>query len=377
MTDDGVSMKIAICAVLSVIGSTANGQFIQSDLIGSYDSGLLVGMSADGSTLAVLGLTVSGLVTDAHSWGYSGWADQPNMSGNNNVLGLSGDGGRMLVSWMDGASLSIFEGGQRVLVSDTPISRLSGGITRDGARVVIAHDRWYSTGRNSLSIWANGVTTDLGSMDGRYESVRSVLVEQSTDRFVINAELVAQPGSGNRAEYRAVIYDRGEQLEIETLGGHDFIRTTATDMTGDGTTIVGYERYESGDVVGVRSWMLNDAGFREITFDGYSNVQINSISDDGSLMTGRGRDASGDLQVFLASADGQLWTMQEMLSEMDLPEGWQVLHTFISADGLTLGGSYYHTAGDLVPSVFLYRLPSPSSALVLATCGLLAARRRR
>ncbi len=358
------------------------------DLLPGYTLGELQGLSADGTTLAVDMLVSESIRYDAYAWRDGQWSSLPRVDRFNLWQGISADGSVTLsVSSQWGARprlIRVEDGVREHITFGTDDRELNAAITRDGQTVFYTMGGQASGPVDVLTYAAGSGRADLvATLDERYDRVIDVIAGDRDDLFVINSA-VRPAGVGFPGTERALLYDDGRIFEIPTLSDDAGASTWASDMTADGSVIVGVETRIDLDTYSTtsKSWIYQDNRLRELVVDGLTDTSISSITDDATAMIVSGRSQTdGSYSSFLLYEGGRRVSAAELLAAEGLVLGMHdtaVLND-ISGNGLVVSGVI--SSGVVTPfgpelTLFTINVPAPPSGLALVLMGY-AGRRRR
>lgn len=278
-----------------------------NDASGFYEMGRYSTASSTWTALGSLGASSDGSASSG--WGMSG--DGSTVVG----LGWINAGNAHAINWTSGSG--VVDMGSSVMDRSTRANSAN----HDGSVIVGWQDA--EDGFRQAAVWRNGVQTVITDQNGF--SVSEASDVDSAGTWVVG---------GNGPTEQAWRWSEATGLEeLGILAGGFFVRGAATAISGDGSTIIGYERGFGPPTAGI--------GF--IWRDGVGMVNLTEY------VQGLGIDTQGLV--------------------LSLPLG-------ISEDGKTIVGAGRPEDGfGIVP--WVVTIPTPSALAVLGLGGLVATRRRR
>lgn len=252
---------------------------------------------------------------------------------------LSGQPNAM--SWQNGSSSNIHQFGDRSLAKALNINgEIVGQVSIDG------HTRAFRYSVGSMS-----VLPDLG---GAFSSATSINSNGDIAGFSVNLEGL----------WQACIWQEGNNIQnLGTLGGE---HSEARDINDRGQT-VGYAFREGGNP---EAFLWSDGSMMGLgSITGISS-SANAVNENGSVV-GWWSENDFEQRAFLY----QEGTMYDLTNLLEKPFGWTLAEaTDINDNGNIVGWGYDMNGNDR--AFLLYRVPTPSSVLVLSSLPLLLQRKR-
>ena len=205
--------------------------------------------------------------------------------------------------------------------------------------------RWCSHGRPRLFSFRRGLSMDrrqrndwvrLPSRRGRF---RSYATNISAGGSVIVG--VSDSSHGTTESFRWTNSDG--MVGLGSLFGSTFSGSSASDVSADGSVVVGQSRFELSSNVQAYRW-TSDSGMVGLgLLSGRNNSFVSDISADGSVIVGRGResDINSTSRVFIWDVTHGMRDLRDVLvAEYGLNLGSWILSEAqgISADGRTIVG---------------------------------------
>jgi uncharacterized membrane protein len=355
----------------AVSGAGAQVQLIES--LPGYSTGSIRAMSDDGSVLAIDML-------QPDSWGYDAflndagnWAALPRYGLWNQVMGISSDGAAAIVTSTQPGSFSRLthsvDGRHTDIWTSTGDFPVFAAITGNGRSVLYGIEQHDGSFR--IDRWregkGSGSLLDLSGVVG----LQRVLAGNSDERFVFSANPSA-------TEVRSYLYDGGIITDLGSVGS-DPMSIIATDMSADGSVIVGSASGAASGVFTQDAWIWRDGQMTTLALDGLSHLSIASVSDDGAWMVGSSVPPNGDASTFLLGENGDVLFAADLLASHGFSIGADQ-HAYllrVSGDGSTVAGLIQDGGFSGTHTYFTLRIPAPGPLGAFALAGLAACRRRR
>lgn len=242
-------------------------------------------------------------------------------------------------------------------------------ISRDG-KVVVGFGRTGIAGNGLGFIWRDGVgMMSMGDLPGG--AVNSVALGISSDgRVVVGA-------SGDAESDRPVVWREGAGLTVlpDLPGATGFGLAFAA--SNDGRFIVGYSHSSLGyEAVLWKGYGTVAVGLGDLPGGQASGVAL-GVTDDASMIVGYSSAAAGERGFIWSAARGMRDAKTVLQADYGLNlTGWTIGRVnSISADGTVLTGDGADPRG--VFQGWVAVIPSPSTAVVLLSVLTMPARRRR
>ncbi|MCP4592424.1 MAG: PEP-CTERM sorting domain-containing protein [bacterium] len=188
--------------------------------------------------------------------------------------------------------------------------------------------------------------------------------------------------SSTSAKYTAFRWTAGDGMVAlgDLPGGKTF--SSATAVSGDGSTVIGYGYSGTGPEFGEGFRWAEQEGMVSLgTYAGdASSIVPEATSHDGSVIVGYATiGESGIMEAFIWDTESGYRNLKNVLIDdygLDVLEQWQQLAGAygVSADGQTVVGFGINPDGDT--EAWVARLPEPCTLMLLAVGALAMARRR-
>lgn len=200
------------------------------------------------------------------------------------IVGVSGN---QAYRWTDSTGMQSL-GSASFLASSSAQAVSSNGL------VIAGEGGGVGGALNAAWVWSDGEYTDLGHLGaGRY-----------TRLFNLSADGSTAVGWSMNEDFKFEAYRWTADVGMMALGGFDpgtgFFESFATDASADGSIIVGSSRAvndyrafiwtESTGMLDLETYLTDKFG---MNFDGWILQEAQGISDDGTVITGYGYNASG------------------------------------------------------------------------------------
>jgi len=223
---------------------------------------------------------------------------------------------------------------------------------------------------------------DAGFRAFRWKAGEGMTKEPFFESMAVNGDgssfAATQSQSG---ELRAFMVTDGQApIEIGDLPGGQFY-TLPQAMTRDATVVVGLGSSSPGPGNGNFEAFMWTAKGGIVGLGDFAGAAFNSaalaVSDDGSVIVGRGAAASGSVAAIWIDG-GPITNLKSFLLGLGLTElnNWRLTSaTGISADGTTIVGTGINPLGQT--EGWVARIPAPGVGWIVAAPGLAVLRRRR
>ncbi len=269
------------------------------------------GVSADGTTVVGFGRNSGGAPTEAFRWtagGMVGLGGLPGGSGSSSARSVSADG-TVVVGDSRNASGDTeafrWTGGSMVGLGDLPGGSFISGaraVSADGATV--AGQGWSTSGGEAFR-WTEGDgMVGLGTLGGGASEAEGI----SADGTVIVGTSENGASAGYSEAFRWTVEGGMVGLGFLPLPDQDdYISSTrALDASDDGSLIVGFhEDYDIANPELYRAFVwdatngIQDLNELVMLPDGWSLEQATGISDDGTVIVGRGINPLGNTEAWM------------------------------------------------------------------------------
>jgi uncharacterized membrane protein len=359
-----------IAGVLTALaGAQAQITFAPLDPPAGYSNSIALSISADGRTVVGGTLWESGQA--AWRWtSASGTQVIPPLPGANisTAAAVSADGSVVVGSSHDGGH-SAFRwtglGGVQQLPGASP-GTLSGASAVSADGTMIAGFSEFQAEPRAVR-WTPVGIEQIGLLPGHERSFGDTI--SADGRTVAGNSMLVSPSSVTSHAF--VWTEQGGMSALPLL--HGASQSIATAMSADGSTVAGYsnpgDRPHSIPFV----W-TSSTGTLPVPMGIHTDVLVDALSADGSVMVGGGVDASHNGHALLWTAAGGLQDLQSLLESAGLNlAGWSLQRaTGVSADGTVIVGVGMY---DGERRSWIVSIPAPSAALL--SLGIFGVARRR
>ncbi|XVJ58561.1 MAG: hypothetical protein HEQ23_03825 [Tepidisphaera sp.] len=202
------------------------------------------------------------------------------------------------------------------------------------------------------------------------QTIPGLIAFSTAEAVSADGTLIA--GSRRTASNNTEAYLWSSSLGVTVLPRLHGQFSEAYDMSADGRYVVGVsESLNGGRAVIWEAGMVRSLGVLE----NFNNSTAYSISDDGSIVTGRCREIIGPVDPnndeFVWSTAWGMLPLREFLGRhgVETPLGMYLDDIRVSKDGLSIYGSGFYGTGDF--GTFIIAIPTPSISLVLLGVSLL------